>query len=75
MKRYLLFAGDTYYPRGGFRDLRGDYDTLEEARTAAEAGEPMIAESGFDWWHIFDTETKQVIDQGGENIFDRVAAR
>ena len=72
MKRYWLFAGDTYYPRGGFRDLRGEYDTLEAAVEAAQNGESMIVETGYDWWHVFDSETQDVVESGGGNIFDRV---
>lgn len=61
MKRYLLFAGDQYYPRGGMYDLRGDFDTLEEAVEVASRGEPMIAESGYDWWHVVDSEIMDVV--------------
>jgi hypothetical protein len=31
VKQFLLFAGDAYYPNSGWDDLRGNYDTLEEA--------------------------------------------
>jgi len=31
MKRFLVFGYDIYYPAGGLDDLRGAYDTLEEA--------------------------------------------
>ncbi len=61
MKRFLLFGGYQYYPSGGMRDLRGDFDTLEEAEKAATRGESMIAESGYDWWHVLDTETMEVV--------------
>jgi hypothetical protein len=30
--KYLLFAGHTYYPSGGWYDYRGTYDTVEEAK-------------------------------------------
>lgn len=30
MKRYLLFAFSDYYPNGGMKDLRGDYDNINE---------------------------------------------
>lgn len=42
MKRYLLFAGDQYYPRGGMYDLRGDFDTLEEAVEVASRGDALL---------------------------------
>lgn len=31
MKRYLLIAGDNYYPQGGTEDWKGCYATREEA--------------------------------------------
>ena len=31
MKRYHLFAGHDYYPRGGFADHQGVFATIEEA--------------------------------------------
>lgn len=37
MKRFLVFAYDTYYPRGGWTDFRSAHDTLEEAKAAAIA--------------------------------------
>jgi len=61
MKRYLLFAGDTYYPHGGMHDLRGDFFTAEGAVSQAQKGEPMVAVSGYDWWHVIDTETWLVV--------------
>ncbi len=30
-KRFLLFAGDTYYPQGGWRDFIKSFDTYAEA--------------------------------------------
>jgi hypothetical protein len=33
MKRFLVFAGDAYYPEGGMNDFQEDFDTLEEARS------------------------------------------
>lgn len=31
MKRFFLFAFDTYYPSGGMNDFISDHDTAEEA--------------------------------------------
>ena len=33
MKKYLLFAGEDYYPNGGVKDLMTDADTIEELET------------------------------------------
>jgi len=30
--KYLVFAGKAYYPEGGWRDFKGIFDSLEEAR-------------------------------------------
>jgi hypothetical protein len=49
MKRYLVFAGDRYYPHGGWRDFKGSFDTREEARKKAlEYGQK------YDWQQIID---------------------
>lgn len=58
-RRFWLFAGDQYYPLGGFSDFQGDFFTLEEAVTKA-------ANRGWDWWHVFDSETKEVVLGGGK---------
>lgn len=31
MKRYLTFSYSQFYPRGGWNDFRGSFDTLEES--------------------------------------------
>lgn len=54
MKQFLLFAGFTYYPRGGMQDLHDTYETEEEARTAGKA---LVDSHNADWYHISDTET------------------
>jgi hypothetical protein len=36
MKRFLVFAFDTYYPGGGWTDFEASFDTLEEARAHAK---------------------------------------
>lgn len=61
MKRYLLFAGATFYPSGGFADFAGDFDTVEEAllKVAGDRGEY------FDWHHVVDTETWKYVEGEG----------
>ena len=57
MKRYMVFAGDNYYPGGGMDDHCGCYDTMVEAvRGIGEC----------DWWHILDTKTMQCYNLNGE---------
>lgn len=55
MKRFLLFGGDTYYPRGGMDDFKGDYDTIDEAKNEA------LLKRYCDWIHIYDQETRQFV--------------
>lgn len=42
---YTLFAGDSYYPRGGMNDRVGTFETLKEAVKYFEEGD-------FDWGHV-----------------------
>lgn len=54
MERFLLFAWDQYYPRGGFNDLVGDYESEELAR---EQWASMKRRA--DWGQIVDINTGQ----------------
>ncbi len=36
MKRYWVFAWDSYYPEGGMNDLQGRFETYEEAEELEE---------------------------------------
>jgi hypothetical protein len=56
MKRYLLFAGDCYYPCGGFCDFVTDFDTIEEATESALANE-----KDNDWAQVVDGEQGQIV--------------
>lgn len=58
MNRFLLFAGDHYYPAGGWVDFKDSFLTLENAKDAA--AKTYARE---DWYHIIDTETGEIVDQ------------
>lgn len=47
--RYWLFAGDTYYPRGGWEDYQGTYDSLAEAMAE---GRRLRDARKVAWWHV-----------------------
>jgi hypothetical protein len=52
VNRYLLFAGDNYYPCGGMDDFVGHYSTMAE----------LVANIGQeDWFNILDTKTGRII--------------
>ena len=61
MKRYLVFAGEYYYPGEGWKDFVGDFDTAEEAH--AEAArlaltlDPSTGKTTLDWAQVVDLET------------------
>lgn len=52
--KYLVFAGDVYYPGGGWSDFKGSFDELEEA---------LVFISGLEceWWDIVDRETLEIV--------------
>jgi hypothetical protein len=57
MKNYLLFAGYTYYPDGGWGDFQEAFDSLEEAK-AVVAGE---AGKNWDWAEVVALSQMKVI--------------
>lgn len=72
MKRYILLAGNTYYP-AGWRDFTGDFDTIKEAKdffSEIYQTKPKFTacglphkNSGWDiqWGEIVDTTTKMMV--------------
>lgn len=61
MKRFLVFAGDNYYPAGGWGDYVDSYESAEEAHMAA-------AKQGYDWSHVVDLELGEEVDSEGKPI-------
>jgi len=61
MKRFLVFAGDCYYPSGGWNDFKSDHETLSEAFEATK-----VKGIG-DWWHVVDTVGMRIIPDPDEN--------
>jgi len=70
VKRYILFAGDIYYPRGGARDLVGYRDSIEECKQLFYAirGSDIALDFFNDvdyieshWAHVFDTESNSIV--------------
>lgn len=59
MKRYLLFGGDNYYPAGGWKDIKGQFDHKVDALKAASKG-------CFDWWHVVDSTIGQIVTSSDE---------
>lgn len=51
-----LFAGEVFYPRGGWHDMLGMFDTYEEAVEAFETDAIRV-----DWGQVVDLETGEVL--------------
>lgn len=57
MKRFYVFGGCDYYPNGGWDDFKGDFDNLEDAYK-------RLGSFYYDWFHIVDSHTGQIIKDG-----------
>lgn len=55
MKNYLLFAGDHYYPSGGWDDFREAFETWGEAD---QEGKGLKEQHKVDWYHVVDLESE-----------------
>jgi hypothetical protein len=61
--RFLLFAGDDYYPEGGWEDFR---DAFAESEAAVAAGKALVSTqieflATYRWWHVVDRETLRIV--------------
>ena len=54
--RYLLFAGDAYYPQGGWWDFVGAFGSVEKAKEAKGG-----VRRAYDWAHIVDSQDQSII--------------
>lgn len=65
MKRFILFAGsNSYPPRGGWKDYKDSFDSLEEAeKTARIEMLQTRAEDILDWYHVVDQATFKMVAQ------------
>ena len=54
MKKYLVFNGYVYYPRGGWSDFKESFRTLEEAQD-------YVKQWPGDWWQIVDADTGELV--------------
>jgi hypothetical protein len=63
MKQYLVFAGSDYYPSGGWKDFKGSFDSIDEAKKFLNTEELR----SYDWWQIVDTTTQEVVERDANN--------
>ena len=55
MNMFLLFAGEEFYPGGGWSDFVGAYPTQQEAKEVALTLQPS-------WWHIVDLNVMEEVE-------------
>lgn len=65
--RYLGFAGDSYYPEGGFEDFIGFFDSIDKFNLAVE-DKARKGRNKCDWWHLIDANTAEVILGNGDSL-------
>lgn len=64
--KFLVFAGDGYYPGGGWGDFVACHETYDDARSAALtcAGHGCNGDIGVsDWSHVVDLNTMKIVFQ------------
>ena len=57
MRTYILFAGSTYYPSGGWNDFHGLFNSVE-------AAVEHVANTNCDWWHVADALEQRIVKEG-----------
>ena len=57
---YALFAGDFYYPCGGWNDYVGTYGSYAEAQAVAIKGDTA---GEYDWWHVVNLDTSEITQE------------
>ena len=60
MSRFILFAGETYYAKGGAHDRIDSFGSLAEAEAYGKA---LLEKEGryFDWYHVLDIGTSSIV--------------
>ena len=67
--RYLIFAGECYYPSGGARDLMATaIDGVKACETAVDFFQRYDARQGSGAWaHVYDTELGKIVARYGRD--------
>lgn len=80
MRRYMLFAGENFYPLGGWEDFKGFFDTPENALEYLCKGElpEWITDPKPDdedsrrwvqWAHIVDTQNMVIVKEWAGDLY------
>ena len=60
MARYLLFAGSTYYPYGGWEDFIGVFESVEEAKSYFHTHKH---DELWEWYHIVEIDSLKLVEK------------
>ena len=65
-KKYLLFAGNTYYPQGGMHDLKYSAATIDECKKYFVENAEEISNGTYinNWCHIVDASNLNIVVTG-----------
>lgn len=67
MSAYLIFAGWSFYPRGGWDDFLGGEDDVEAAKDLADAA----IEDGEDWAHVVHAPSQKIVYRPRRQTLER----
>jgi hypothetical protein len=57
-KPCIAFAGCDFYPRGGFNDFRGSFESIQQAKKSIlEQNEDCL----WDWWQVCTIENGSLV--------------
>lgn len=62
MEQYAVFAGEDYYPRGGWSDFCGEAKTIELAREVRDRAIAIVKNPSGQWWQIVDIHAGNVVE-------------
>ena len=64
MKRYWTFCYNQYYPTGGLRDFKKDFDTIEECKL-------YFDKDNSDYIEVFDSKNMEVVFTNNVDEYDK----
>ena len=70
---FYLFAGDIFYPNGGWGDFKGHFASFEEAdaegkRLIMKDNEQDYTMTECDWYEVIDSLEFKIVSKGGERL-------
>lgn len=60
MNKYVVFAGEFFYPAGGWEDMVGVFDNIEDARKLVSRNKREWRRDN-KWYQIVDLKTLRIV--------------